>query len=41
MNLQALYRLGYGLYIVSSRKGDKTNGQIADTVFQITSEPRE
>jgi len=39
MNLKALYRLGYGLYVVSSRKGDKLNGQIANTVFQITSEP--
>ena len=39
MNLKALYKLGYGLYIVCSRKGDKLNGQIANTVFQITSEP--
>jgi len=39
MNLQALYRLGYGLYIVCSRKGDKFNGQIANTVFQVCSEP--
>jgi flavin reductase (DIM6/NTAB) family NADH-FMN oxidoreductase RutF/rubredoxin len=39
MNLKALYKLGYGLYIVCSRKGDKPNGQIANTVFQITSEP--
>ena len=39
MNLKALYRLGYGLYVVSSRKGDRLNGQIANTVFQITSEP--
>jgi flavin reductase (DIM6/NTAB) family NADH-FMN oxidoreductase RutF len=39
MNLKALYKLGYGLYVVSSRKGDKLNGQIANTVFQITSEP--
>ena len=39
MNLKALYKLGYGLYIVSSRKGDRLNGQIANTVFQITSEP--
>jgi len=39
MNLQALYKLGYGLYVVCSRKGDKLNGQIANTVFQITSEP--
>ncbi len=39
MNLKALYKLSYGLYIVSSKKGDKLNGQIANTVFQITSEP--
>ncbi|MFC1957973.1 rubredoxin [Chloroflexota bacterium] len=39
MNLKALYTLGYGLYVVCSRKGDRFNGQIANTVFQITSEP--
>jgi flavin reductase (DIM6/NTAB) family NADH-FMN oxidoreductase RutF/rubredoxin len=39
LNPKALYKLGYGLYIVTSRKGDKLNGQIANTVFQITSEP--
>jgi len=39
MNTKALYKLGYGLYVVTSRKGDKLNGQIANTVFQITSEP--
>jgi len=39
MNIKALYRLSYGLYVVSSRKGDRLNGQIANTVFQITSEP--
>ncbi len=39
MNFKALYRLGYGLYVVSSRKGSRLNGQIANTVFQITSEP--
>jgi flavin reductase (DIM6/NTAB) family NADH-FMN oxidoreductase RutF len=39
VNVKALYKLGYGLYIVSSRKGDRLNGQIANTVFQITSEP--
>jgi len=39
MNLKALFRLGYGLYVVTSRKGNKFNGQIANTVFQITSEP--
>jgi ferric-chelate reductase [NAD(P)H] len=39
MNLNALHKLGYGLYIVGSHKGDKLNGQVANTVFQITSEP--
>ncbi len=39
MNLRALHKLGYGMYVIGSRKGDKLNGQIANTVFQITSEP--
>ena len=39
MDLKALYKLGYGLYVVSSIKGSRRNGQIANTVFQITSEP--
>jgi len=39
MNLKALYKLGYGLYVVCSKKGDRFNGQIANTVIQITSEP--
>lgn len=39
MNLKALYKLSYGLYVVSSRNGGRLNGQIANTVFQVTSEP--
>ena len=39
MNTKALYKLSYGLYVVTSRKGERLNGQIANTVFQITSEP--
>jgi flavin reductase (DIM6/NTAB) family NADH-FMN oxidoreductase RutF len=39
MNLKALYKLGYGVYVVTSIKENKLNGQIANTVFQITSEP--
>jgi len=39
MNLKALHGCSYGLYVISSRKGDSVNGQIANTVFQITSEP--
>jgi flavin reductase (DIM6/NTAB) family NADH-FMN oxidoreductase RutF/rubredoxin len=39
MNPQALYKLSYGLYVITAAKGGKINGQIANTVFQITSEP--
>ena len=39
MDSKALQKLGYGMYIVGSHDGDKLNGQIANTVFQITSEP--
>ena len=39
MDHRALYKIGYGLYVVCSRKEDRLNGQIANTVFQITSEP--
>jgi flavin reductase (DIM6/NTAB) family NADH-FMN oxidoreductase RutF/rubredoxin len=39
MNVKALYKLGYGVYVVTSRKGNQFNGQIANTVFQVTSTP--
>jgi len=39
MNPKALHAISYGLYVVAARKGDKINGQIANTVFQITSCP--
>jgi flavin reductase (DIM6/NTAB) family NADH-FMN oxidoreductase RutF/rubredoxin len=39
MNPKALQKLGYGLYVVCSRKGDNFNGQIANTLFQVCSEP--
>ena len=39
MNKKALHKISYGLYVVSSEKDGKYNGQIANTVFQITSEP--
>ena len=35
----ALFKVSYGLFIVTAVKGDKINGQCANTVFQITSEP--
>ena len=39
MNTSALHKLSYGLYIVCSRKGDELNGQIANSVMQLASEP--
>ena len=39
MNSKALHKLGYGVYVVTSKKGDRINGQIANTVIQVTSEP--
>ena len=35
----ALEKIGYGLYVVTSRDGDNINGQCANTVFQLTSHP--
>jgi flavin reductase (DIM6/NTAB) family NADH-FMN oxidoreductase RutF/rubredoxin len=39
MDLNALRKISYGLYIIGSYLGDRKNGQIANTVIQITSEP--
>ncbi len=39
MNTKALHKLSYGLYVVTSIKDGHLNGQIANTVFQVTSEP--
>lgn len=39
MNLQALHLISYGMYVVCSKKNDKFNGQIANTVVQVCSEP--
>ncbi len=39
MDKKAFYKLSYGLYIVTSGADGKYGGQIANTVFQVTSEP--
>ena len=39
MNPKTLHKISYGLYVIASKSDDKFNGQIANTVFQITSEP--
>jgi rubredoxin/flavin reductase (DIM6/NTAB) family NADH-FMN oxidoreductase RutF len=39
MDPNVLHNIGYGMYIISSNKDGLFNAQIANTVFQITSEP--
>lgn len=39
MNIKALHKLGYGVYVITSKKDNLFNGQIANTLFQVTSEP--
>ena len=39
LDLESLFALSYGLYILSSRKGDRVNGQISNTVMQVTGTP--
>lgn len=39
MDSHVFHKLSYGMYIVSSKKDGKFNGQIANTAFQITSDP--
>jgi len=39
VNLLALRKLRYGLYVVGSKKGDRLNGMIANGVTQVSSVP--
>ena len=36
---KALFRIGYGLYVLTTRDGEKDNGSIINTVIQVTSTP--
>ncbi len=35
----ALFKIGYGLYVVTSKAGDRHNGLIVNTVTQVTNTP--
>ena len=37
MDGKALYRIGYGLYILTARDGEKDNGCVINTFMQVTS----
>ena len=39
MNRAALHKVSYGLYVVTSGQDGKFNGQIANSMFQATSDP--
>ena len=38
-DMKALFRIGYGLYVVTTNDGTKDNGCIVNTVTQLTSSP--
>ena len=39
MDPKALYKISYGLYVITSKKGNKINGQTANALIQVTAEP--
>lgn len=39
MDNRAMYRLSYGLFVLTAREGDKDNGCIINTAVQVTTEP--
>ena len=39
INLSALFRIGYGLYVLTTNDGKKDNGCIVNSVMQVTSNP--
>jgi len=39
LDLESLFKLSYGMCIISSRKNQRFNGCIVNTVFQVTPEP--
>ena len=39
MDKKAMYKLSYGLFVLTTKLGDKTNGCITNTAIQVTSEP--
>lgn len=39
MDMSALFKIGYGLYVLTANDGQKDNGCIINTVMQVTSNP--
>ena len=41
MDNKAMYKLSYGLFVVTAKVGDKVNGCITNTAIQVASEPNQ
>ena len=41
MNNKAMHKLSYGLYIVTTKDGEKANGCIVNTAIQAASTPNQ
>ena len=39
MDMKAMYKLSYGLFVLTAKRGEKDNGCITNTAIQVTSEP--
>lgn len=39
MNTNALFKIGYGLYVLTANENEKDNGCIINTVMQVTADP--
>lgn len=39
MNIEAFFKISYGLYLVGSKDNDKINAHVSNTVFQVSSDP--
>jgi len=39
MNQEALFKITYGLYILSASDGQRMTGHVSNTVFQVTADP--
>ena len=39
MDPKALYNISYGLYVITSKKGEQINGQTANALIQVAAEP--
>jgi flavin reductase (DIM6/NTAB) family NADH-FMN oxidoreductase RutF len=39
MDPKLFYKISYGLYVIGSTKDGRINGQIANTMFQISADP--